>query len=61
MCAIHLPLLSVGRKAFQGSTKYSIYITTEKALETMIAIYQKYYSFFYNYFFIFNACLDNLW
>ena len=57
MGAIHLPLSG---KALQGSTKYSIYITTEKVLETMIAIYQKYYSFFYNYLFIFNAYLDNL-
>ena len=31
MCAIHLPLLFIG-KASQKSTKYSIHITTENVL-----------------------------
>ena len=62
MCAIHLPLLSVGDKAPHESTKYSIYITTEKALvkydSYLLKILQLF--FLYNNFFRFQSDLNNL-
>ena len=48
MCAIHLPLLSVGGKGAHESTKYSIYTTTEKALVKYDGYLPKILQFFFS-------------